>query len=116
MRLSFVMLARLSIPLLLVAIVQQGSTRLTITGSSPAPGTILPQGSTATLTCTSSAPWFLCIWEGPGGVACQCQTQVGGVNAMCQGYPRYVLFVYKVEKIFTKIKIYLQNSIFDTVQ
>lgn len=71
--------------------IQPAAARLTITASSPSPGTILPKGTTATLTCTASAPWFLCIWEGPGGVACQCQTKVGGVNSMCQGYPRLSL-------------------------
>jgi hypothetical protein len=65
------------------------SGRLTITGGAPATGSILPAGATATLSCTTSAPWFLCIWEGPGGVACQCQTSPGGgVNSMCQGNPR----------------------------
>ena len=66
------------------------SGRLSIT-SSTASGTVMKSEETFTLTCATNLPWFLCIWEGPGGLACQCQTQEGGVSAMCQGDQRMTL-------------------------
>ena len=71
----------------LAAVVQ---SRLTITSSTP-PGSVMPSGERYDLTCSSSQPWFLCIWEGPRGLACQCQTQEGGVRRMCQGDSRIYL-------------------------
>ena len=65
--------------------------QISISSISPSSGSVLPVGSTATLTCASNLPWYICIWEGPGGLACQCQSQVGGVNALCQGYPQLTL-------------------------
>ena len=64
--------------------------RLSVTSSTPS-GTVMKSGETFTLTCATNLPWFLCIWEGPGGLACQCQTQEGGVSAMCLGDQGVVL-------------------------
>ena len=59
------------------------SARLSITSSTTS-GTVAKSGESVTLSCASNLPWFLCVWEGPNGLACQCQTQDGGVSAMCQ--------------------------------
>ena len=68
--------------------------RINIQSMSPESGTIIPADSDATLTCTTSLPWYICIWEGPGGISCQCQAGgggSGGVSSLCQGYPKVSL-------------------------
>merc|ERR1712130_1087329 len=51
--------------------------------SSTGTGSVMKSGETFELSCSSNQPWFLCIWEGPGGLSCQCQTEEGGVGSFC---------------------------------
>merc|ERR1712106_685032 len=74
----------------LTSLADVGQSRLTITSSTPS-GSVMPSGERFDLSCSSSQPWFLCIWEGPMGLACQCQSQEGGVRQMCQGDSRIYL-------------------------
>merc|ERR1712106_1205001 len=69
----------------LTSLADVGQSRLTITSSTPS-GSVMPSGERFDLSCSSSQPWFLCIWEGPMGLACQCQSQEGGVRQMCFVY------------------------------
>ena len=84
----------LAVVFLFLLVMPPSRAQLSIISTSPESGAILPAGaSSTTLTCTATSPWYLCIWEGPGGLACQCQSPGGGgVNAVCQGYPRVTLF------------------------
>ena len=53
--------------LLLLALLQAGArARLTIVSSSAA-SVVVRAGEEASLQCTASQPWYLCVWRGPGG-------------------------------------------------
>ena len=57
---------------------------------SPQMGVVFPEGGDAVLTCRSPAPWYICIWEGPGGIACTCQLS-GASGTLCNGYQKVTL-------------------------
>ena len=53
--------------LLLLALLQAGArARLAIVSSSAA-SVVVRAGEEASLQCTASQPWYLCVWRGPGG-------------------------------------------------
>ena len=49
--------------------------------SSPPAGTITPEGSPLSLSCSSSSPWFFCLWHSPRGDK-QCAIQVGQLKKL----------------------------------
>ena len=55
----------------LLMLIMAGSShlRLTVTGTvESAPNSVVPEGGPITLTCSSSQPWFFCLWSAPGGL------------------------------------------------
>merc|ERR1711962_432909 len=48
----------------------------------PGRGTITREGSPLSLSCSSSSPWFFCVWHSPVGGK-QCAIQEGQVASVC---------------------------------
>merc|ERR1712180_496648 len=48
----------------------------------PGPGTITREGSPLTLSCSSSSPWFFCLWHSPVGDK-ECAIQESEVTSVC---------------------------------
>merc|ERR1719483_751391 len=53
-----------------------------ITSISPLPRTIIPEGSKLTISCSSSTPWFFCLFHSPMGDK-QCAIQESEVSSVC---------------------------------
>merc|ERR1719483_1105461 len=53
-----------------------------ITSISPLPRTIIPEGSNLTISCSSSMPWFFCLFHSPMGDK-QCAIQESEVSSVC---------------------------------
>ena len=53
-----------------------------ITSFRPLPRTIIPEGSKLTISCSSSTPWFFCLFHSPMGDK-QCAIQESEVSSVC---------------------------------
>ena len=72
------------LPLLFLLLTGEGSvTGMEMVSSSPIPGTITKEGSPLSLACSSSSPWFFCLWHSPSGGK-QCAIQENEVNSVCE--------------------------------
>ena len=60
------------LPLLLMS--EEGARGMEMVSRLPKLGTITREGSPLTLSCSSSSPWFFCLWHSPvGGKQCAIQ-------------------------------------------
>eukprot|EP00092_Neocalanus_flemingeri_P070795 GFUD01086924.1.p1 GENE.GFUD01086924.1~~GFUD01086924.1.p1 ORF type:complete len:574 (+),score=114.66 GFUD01086924.1:113-1834(+) len=68
---------------LLILYIQAVSiSSISIVTTLPRPGTITPEGSNLTISCSSSVPWFFCLFNSPMGDK-QCAIQESEVNSVC---------------------------------
>lgn len=59
-----------------------GHRSIQIISSHPQTSTIVPEGSNITLSCSSSVPWFFCLWNSPRNEK-QCAIQEDEVRGVC---------------------------------
>jgi len=59
-----------------------GHGTIQIISSHPQTSTIVPEGSNITLSCSSSVPWFFCLWNSPRNEK-QCAIQEDEVRGVC---------------------------------
>ena len=62
----------LSVPMLSISVIS----------TNPPPGKIIPEGSNLTISCSSSEPWFFCLFHSPMGDK-QCGIQESEVSSVC---------------------------------
>ena len=55
---------------------------ISVLSTQPSPGTITLEGSNLTISCSSSIPWFFCLFHSPMGDK-QCAIQESEVNSVC---------------------------------
>ena len=57
-------------------------TAISIISTQPRPDRIITEGSNVTISCTSSMPWFFCLFHSPMGDK-QCAIQESEVSSVC---------------------------------
>jgi hypothetical protein len=65
-----------------VIFLPSGYDTIQIISSHPQTSTIVPEGSNITLSCSSSVPWFFCLWNSPRNEK-QCAIQEDEVRGVC---------------------------------
>jgi hypothetical protein len=68
--------------LLLLQFLVLDTSAISIVSTHPPPGKIIPEGSNLTISCSSSEPWFFCLFHSPMGDK-QCGIQESEVSSVC---------------------------------
>ena len=68
--------------LLLLPFLVLDTSAISIVSTHPPPGKIIPEGSNLTISCSSSEPWFFCLFNSPEGDK-QCGIQESEVSSVC---------------------------------
>ena len=77
--------------LLLFSFLVMHTSAIYMVSTRPPPGTIIPEGSNLTISCSSSEPWFFCLFNSPNGDK-QCAIQESEVNSVCSSDTLLSLF------------------------